>query len=208
MLRKHSPTFLFVVFTSWQMMVSVTKHSSLYGYKSTKLITKQICAYAFELYSFVFVRAGNVMRTQFEGPSFQPLPMNLDLSLSAMFKPTSGAIPLNNRMLYCQGIVLTFPPWIWNRMRSSSGDGSFFQSGNMRSPIKIIIWVNELLHVLLLYSNKITGWNISLHLSIEYRQLSKLLLSLQKLSKKLSLHAEAGRRTSNEKSLIGLRLLY
>ena len=61
-------------------------------------------------YSFVFVRAGNVMRTQFEGPSFQPLPMNLDLSLSAMFKPTSGAIPLNNRMLYCQGIVLTFPP--------------------------------------------------------------------------------------------------
>ena len=69
-------------------------------------------------------------------------------------------------------------------------------------------WVNELLHVLLLYSNKITGWNISLHLSIEYRQLSKLLLSLQKLSKKLSLHAEAGRRTSNEKSLIGLRLLH
>ena len=98
--------------------------------------------------------------TQFEGPSFQPLPINLDLSLSAMFKPTSGYFT-NNRMLYCQGIVLTFPPWIWNRMRSSSGDGSFFQSGNMRSPIKIIIWVNELLHVLLLYSNKITGWNIS-----------------------------------------------
>ena len=159
-------------------------------------------------YSFVFVRGLAMLW----GHSLKGRPFNrcqwILISVSQPYSNPPVATSLNNRMLYCQGIVLTFPPWIWNRMRSSSGDGSFFLSGNMRSPIKIIIWVNELLHVLLLYSNKITGWNISLHLSIEYRQLSKLLLSLQKLSKKLSLHAEAGRRTSNEKSLIGLRLLY